>query len=486
MTEHDSSDRRQDDGDRYNKPRYGKDGGREGYRKSSGSSYGDRDDRRGGGGGYRKHYGDNDDRRGGYGRDRDDRRGGYRGDRDDRRGGYGRDRDDRQGGYRKNFGDRDDRRGGGGGYRKNFGDRDDRRGGGYRKDFGDRDDRRGGYGRDRDDRQSGYRKNYGDRDDRRGGFRKDFGDRDDRRGGYGRDRDDRQGGYRKSFGDRDDRRGGGYRKDFGDRDGRREDRREDRSGFREDRSGFRKDRDFKRDRDQRDEAPINTKGDPELSEEITADMLDPAMRKHLQTLSKDNAELVARHLVMAGVLVNDDPQAAHEHALAAQRHGGRVGIVREALAMTAYAVGAYNLALREIHALRRLTGTKAHVVIEADCERGMGRPERALDVIAAADRESLTDQFKVELALVESGARADLGEYEAGLAIIEDELSQSYDDELKARLYSVKADRLEELERGAEAEAARAKALELDPEVLGEQGPGGESIDEEITLVEDE
>ena len=215
-------------------------------------------------------------------------------------------------------------------------------------------------------------------------------------------------------------------------------------------------------------------------------MLDPAMRKHLQTLSKDNAELVARHLVMAGVLVNDDPQAAHEHALAAQRHGGRVGIVREALAMTAYAVGAYNLALREIHALRRLTGTKAHVVIEADCERGMGRPERALDVIAEADRESLTDQFKVELALVESGARADLGEYEAGLAIIEDELSQSYDDELKARLYSVKADRLEELERGAEAEAARAKALELDPEVLGEQGPGGESIDEEITLVEDE
>ncbi|WP_143027436.1 hypothetical protein [Bowdeniella nasicola] len=215
-------------------------------------------------------------------------------------------------------------------------------------------------------------------------------------------------------------------------------------------------------------------------------MLDPAMRKHLQTLSKDNAELVARHLVMAGALVNDDPQAAHEHALAAQRHGGRVGIVREALAMTAYAVGAYNLALREIHALRRLTGTKAHVVIEADCERGMGRPERALDVIAEADRESLTDQFKVELALVESGARADLGEYEAGLAIIEDELSQPYDDELKARLYSVKADRLEELERGAEAEAARATALELDPEVLGEQGPGGESIDEEITLVEDE
>ena len=451
MTEHDSSDRREDDGDRYNKPRYGKDGGREGYRKSSGSSYGnrddrqggyrksfgDRDDRRGGGGGYRKNYGDNDDRRGGYGRDRDDRRGGYRGDRDDRSGGYGRDRDDRQGGYRKSFGDRDDRRGGGGGYRKSF----------------------------------------GDRDDRRGGFRKDFGDRDDRRGG---------GGYRKDFGDRDDRRGGRFRKDFGDRDGRRDDRREDRGGFREDRGGFRKDRDFKRDRDQRDEAPINTKGDPELSEEITADMLDPAMRKHLQTLSKDNAELVARHLVMAGALVNDDPQAAHEHALAAQRHGGRVGIVREALAMTAYAVGAYNLALREIHALRRLTGTKAHVVIEADCERGMGRPERALDVIAEADRESLTDQFKVELALVESGARADLGEYEAGLAIIEDELSQSYDDELKARLYSVKADRLEELERGAEAEAARATALELDPEVLGEQGPGGESIDEEITLVEDE
>ncbi|OKL54821.1 hypothetical protein BSZ39_02260 [Bowdeniella nasicola] len=425
MNEHDSSDRRNDDGDRYDKPRGNREG-RDRYRKSSGS-YGDRDDRRGG---YRKNYGDRDDRRGGYRKswgDRDDRRGGYRKS-------YG-DRDDRRGGYRKDFGDRDDRRGG---YRKSYGDRDDRRGG-YRKDFGDRDGRRGG-----------YRKNFGDRDDRRGGYRKDHGDRDDRRGGYrrGSDRDDRRGGYRKDLGDR-------------------------------------KDRQF-RDRDQRDEAPINTKGDPELSEEITPDLLDPAMRKHLQTLSKENGDLVARHLVMAGALLNDDPQTAHEHALAAQRHGGRVGIVREALAMTSYAVGAYNLALREIHALRRLTGTNAHVVIEADCERGMGRPERALEVISEVDRDTLTDQFRVELALVESGARSDLGESEAGLLVVEDELTQSYDDDLKARLLSVKADRLEELERTEEAEAARAEALRLDPDVLGAEGPEGEAIDEEITLVEDE
>ncbi|MDO5701600.1 MAG: hypothetical protein Q4P36_09070, partial [Bowdeniella nasicola] len=236
-----------------------------------------------------------------------------------------------------------------------------------------------------------------------------------------------------------------------------------------------------------DKRDLRASGDPELSDDVTEDMLDPAVRTHLKTLARDNAEVVARHLVMAGALLDVDPATAHEHALAAQRHAARVGVVREALAMTAYRTGNYNLALREIHAFRRLTGTHAHEVIEADCERGMGRPERALEIIAGVDRERLTDLFRVELTLVESGARSDLGEHEAGLILIEDELTRHYSPDLAARLTSVKADRLAELGRDEEAASARERAEALDPEIYnGSRAAEGDEVDEDLTIVEDE
>ena len=49
----------------------------------------------------------------------------------------------------------------------------------------------------------------------------------------------------------------------------------------------------------------------------------------------------------------------------------------------------------------------------ADCERGLGRPERALALAASDDAEGLEPEVRVELAMVVSGARLDLGEPEA-------------------------------------------------------------------------
>src|SRR5690625_4047481 len=106
-------------------------------------------------------------------------------------------------------------------------------------------------------------------------------------------------------------------------------------------------------------------------------MLDRGARSRRRTLSKPNADHVARHLVMAGRLVDVDPEVAYEHAREAMRSAGRVDIVREAVALTAYATGRYAEALREVRTVRRLSGIDAHPAIEADCERGLGRPERA-------------------------------------------------------------------------------------------------------------
>lgn len=194
-------------------------------------------------------------------------------------------------------------------------------------------------------------------------------------------------------------------------------------------------------------------------------MLPRVVRGALRTLSKGNAERVGLHLVMAGRLLDLDPELAYTHATAAVRTAGRVDVVREAVALTAYATGRYAEALREVRTVRRLAGVDLHRAIEADSERGLGRPDRALDVIAAARRQPLSAEDDVELSLVESGARADLGQHEAGRLVVEDLLERIDRPDLVARAQSVRADRLDELGLHEEAEALRA---EYPPEALSQ------------------
>lgn len=161
---------------------------------------------------------------------------------------------------------------------------------------------------------------------------------------------------------------------------------------------------------------------------------------------------------MAGRLVDVEPELAYEHARTAVRRAGRVDVVREALALTAYATGRYAEALREVRTVRRLSGIDAHPAIEADCERGLGRPERALTVIAEAKDRQFSVGEAVELTLVESGARADLGEHDAALLVLEKLLPAVREREPRRRLLHVRADRLDALGRHAEAAASREAA----------------------------
>ena len=58
---------------------------------------------------------------------------------------------------------------------------------------------------------------------------------------------------------------------------------------------------------------------PEIPDDVTPKQLDRVALNELKTLSKENAEGVARHLVMAARLIEDDPQRAHSHAVSAAR-----------------------------------------------------------------------------------------------------------------------------------------------------------------------
>ncbi len=174
---------------------------------------------------------------------------------------------------------------------------------------------------------------------------------------------------------------------------------------------------------------------------------------------------------MAGQLIDVDPELAYAHAQAASNRAGRVDMVREAAALTAYASGRYEEALREVRAVRRMRGDDSLRAVEADSERGLGRPEKAVDIIDSTDTHGMDLADQVELVLVSSGARADLGQNEVGLVLVDDALAALPDDvdpELIRRLMSVKADRLRELGRPEEADDVEASMPEEvdDPEIV--------------------
>lgn len=198
---------------------------------------------------------------------------------------------------------------------------------------------------------------------------------------------------------------------------------------------------------------------PEIAADVTGNELSRGVRDRLRTLSKATAESVSRHLVMVDRLLYEDPDLAYEHARAAAGSGSRVDVVREALGLAAYAKGSYGEALRELRTARRLSGGAGLVSVMADCERGLGRPERAIALVEETDVRQLDRAEIIELGIVVAGARLDLDQPEAALAYL-DRLRPGTDVE-RGRVASIRADVLEVLERAEEAARMRALAQKL-------------------------
>lgn len=150
-------------------------------------------------------------------------------------------------------------------------------------------------------------------------------------------------------------------------------------------------------------------------------MLDRSLRAELRTLSKENAEGVGGHLVMVGRFLDaEDFEQALAHAEAASRRAGRVPVVREALGLVHYRRGEWAKALTEFRTARRMSGTHHLLPLMVDCERGLGRPERALELAASPEARALGAAEQVELAIVMAGARSDLGQHAAAVLQLKD------------------------------------------------------------------
>lgn len=325
-------------------------------------------------------------------------------------------------------------------------------------DRGSRDFRDPRPTRGRDERPAGrsyrddgrYQRSYrnDDRDQRsyRDNDRYQRSYRDDDRGrsrSY-RDNDRDQRSYRD-----DDRRGASGREGYSPRG------RQEREGRTDARSGP-----YGRRQTGRDSRPPqrNRVPEPPLPADVTADQLEASARRELRALGRQNAERVARHLVMVQRLLDTDPEAAYQHARYAASHAGRVAVVREATAIAAYLSDHHADAIREIRAARRLSGIDLHHAIEADCERALGRYRQALKAAAAADPEQLDDVEEGEIAMVVSSIRHEMGQSDLGLIVIEDAIRLFRGDrKTLQRMHAVRADRLEELGRGQEAESIRER-----------------------------
>ncbi|MGA3150924.1 MAG: hypothetical protein ACLPN6_18945 [Streptosporangiaceae bacterium] len=204
---------------------------------------------------------------------------------------------------------------------------------------------------------------------------------------------------------------------------------------------------------------------PDLPASITADQLDPEARDELRTLPGDLADAVARLLVATSLA--EDPDRAYQYAEAARGLAARVGIVRETCAIAAYQAGNWTAALAEFRAARRLTGRASYLPLMADCERALGRPDRALDIVTGPEARAADRPTQLELKIVESGIRRDQGLPEAAVVALQvPELSDRRSRPGSARLLYAYADAL--LDAGREEDArewfGKAAAADSDGE----------------------
>jgi len=193
--------------------------------------------------------------------------------------------------------------------------------------------------------------------------------------------------------------------------------------------------------------------------------LAPDVRAELRGLPPVTVAKVAHHLVAAGTLLDEDPEAAYQHAREARRLAPRIPAVREALGICAYKTGRYGEALAEFRTHRRLTGVVDYLPVMADCERGLGRPERAIEIAQDPAAAALSPGMAVELRIVLAGARLDLGQPDAALLALRGaDLDPNRRDPWSARLFYAYAQALAQAGRATEAREWFAAAAAADTE----------------------
>ena len=220
-------------------------------------------------------------------------------------------------------------------------------------------------------------------------------------------------------------------------------------------------RDRRDDRDRGDDRRGGDSALPRIPDSITEDQLSRDVREELGGLSGDRAATVGRYLVAAELA--SDVEQAYRYAQAAKKLAARVGVVREISGVMAYKSGRWAEALTELQAGRRMTGRNDYLPLMADSERGLGRLDRALDLVHSAEAKRLPRASQIELRIVESGIRRDQGLADAAVLALEvPELTDGKQRPWSARLFYAYGEALIAAGRPEAAREAFSRAVVAD------------------------
>jgi tetratricopeptide (TPR) repeat protein len=221
---------------------------------------------------------------------------------------------------------------------------------------------------------------------------------------------------------------------------------------------------------------------PDLPEDVTGAELDRGVRAQLKGLPEKLAARVARHLAAAGRFIDENPELAYQHALAARARASRIAVVREAAGETAYAAGHYAEALAELRAAKRMNGATDYLPIMADCHRALGNPEQAIKLAKSPSVANFSSEAKAEMTLVEAGARRDMGQLDAALRTLElAPLTSKSRAAWVVRLRYAYADTLEAAGRESDALAWFHRTHAIDSEELTDSAERAELLEKRQT-----
>jgi tetratricopeptide (TPR) repeat protein len=150
------------------------------------------------------------------------------------------------------------------------------------------------------------------------------------------------------------------------------------------------------------------------------DLLPEIAREIRQVAHFGSATRVKDLVAAAGAAIDTE---SYEDALAslleAKTKAPRSVHIRELLGLVYYQLGQFREAARELAAYRRLSDKRDRDPEFADCERALGRPEKAVEVLSEFPRGEVPEEVLVEALVVHAGALNDLERYDEAVSVLE-------------------------------------------------------------------
>ncbi len=163
-----------------------------------------------------------------------------------------------------------------------------------------------------------------------------------------------------------------------------------------------------------------TEGVDPQTQRAPSDLLPEVSREIDQVAHFGSAGKVKQMLIDAAeAFAAEDYERAIEPLLDAKVKAPRSVYVRELLGLAYHHLGRWKDAARELAAYRRMSDRRDRDPEYADCERALGRPEKAVEILADISASDVGDDILSEGLIVAAGALADLGRFADAVTMLE-------------------------------------------------------------------